>query len=55
MQAVVDVQRTYARAQAAGGDELRQRDQQDRGIEPAAQCDTQSRRQFNRGRRQGRT
>ena len=52
MQGVVDVQRTHARAQAAGGDELCERNQQDRGIEPAAQGDTQSRRRFNRGRRQ---
>jgi hypothetical protein len=54
MQSVIDVQRPHACAQAAAGNELRERDEQDRGIETTAQRDTQSRRRLSRGRWQRR-
>ena len=52
MQRMIDVDGPQSRGETARVCQLRQRDEQDRGVEPAAQCDTESWRVF-RGRPPG--
>ncbi len=53
LQRVIDVDRPQARVQPARAGQLRQRDEQDRGVESAAQCDAESRSVFAARRRHG--
>jgi hypothetical protein len=53
LQGVIDVDGPQSRVQLALAGQLRSRDQQDRGVQPAAQCDAESWRVFATGRRDG--